>query len=458
MIPNLLSKMLGLNTLAGRLFALSAIAALIGIAVVAYVISTNYRAGAEERLRNVLNANVYNLMGNVELDASKQLMGFPDLGDSRYLLSDSGWYWSVSQVGNPQNQLSSSSLSERAINVPESVTFDQTFQRYFDVDDVNGVALTGLETKVFLGEGSDLFSFKVTANKEIIESDIQQFLGMLFLTLGLFAFSLILAMSLLVRLGLQPINRATEQLGEIRKGEASRIEGEFPDEIKPLIDETNALIDSNNTIVERARTQVGNLAHSLKTPLAVMQNEIATLAKGKQKILAEQTGLMRQQVQVYLDRARISARSTTAIAYTPFAPELDKLISVVAKLSANTRIDSDLSGAQGVDFSGEKHDLQEIFGNLIENAAKYAQSQVRVTAHFRDEVITVSIEDNGPGMTQTEIEKAMHRGGRVDEGKTGWGLGLSIVTDIVDEYEGGFVLERSELGGLNATVRLPGRK
>jgi len=277
-------------------------------------------------------------------------------------------------------------------------------------------------------------------------------------TLSIFAFTIILAMSQLVRFGLRPISRATRSLASIRRGEAKRIDGTYPDEIQPLIDETNALIESNNTIVERARTQVGNLAHSLKTPLAVMQNEISSIPAKKRSILNEQTSLMRQQVQVYLDRARISARSSTAIARTPLREELDKLASVIAKLNRGKIINTDLANVEGIDFEGEVHDLQEIFGNLIENASKYAKSQVSVSASFEDDIITIQVEDDGPGMTSDEIDKAMRRGGRIDEGKTGWGLGLSIVTDIVDEYNGSFNLDKSKLGGLRTTIGLPGRK
>jgi len=446
------------NTLAWRLFLLSSLAALVGIAIVAFFISSNYRNGAEARLQDVLTANVFNLMGNVQIDDDNKLMGFPNLGDSRYSLFDSGWYWSVQQVGEVENRLASPSLSGRIIEVPAAVEFDETFQRSFVVTDNDGATLSGLEAQVFLGEGNDLFSFKITANKSVLEEDISDFRRTLFVTLSIFAFTIILAMSQLVRFGLRPISRATRSLANIRRGEAKRIDGTYPDEIQPLIDETNALIESNNTIVERARTQVGNLAHSLKTPLAVMQNEISSIPAKKRSILNEQTSLMRQQVQVYLDRARISARSSTAIARTPLREELDKLASVIAKLNRGKIINTDLANVEGVDFEGEVHDLQEIFGNLIENASKYAKSQVSVSASFEDDIITIQVEDDGPGMTSDEIDKAMRRGGRIDEGKTGWGLGLSIVTDIVDEYNGSFNLDKSKLGGLRTTIGLPGRK
>lgn len=446
------------NTLAWRLFLLSSVAALIGVAAVAYFISSDYRRSTEARLQELLTANIFNLMGSVQMAEDGQLIGLPDLGDPRYSLFDSGWYWSIDQVGDLENKLASRSLSDQTIIIPNTSVFDETFQRSFQTQDANGQTLSGLEAQIFFGEGSDLFSFKITANKDVVENDIQDFSRRLFLILSIFALSIVLAMSQLVRFGLRPVTKATRILAEVRSGDAKRIDGDYPDEIQPFIDETNALIDSNNLIVERARTQVGNLAHSLKTPLAVLQNELPSLPKKKQELFRDQTDTMRQQVQVYLDRARIAARSSTSIVKTPFKPELEKLAKVVSKLNPEIEIMVSLEGTEDVFFEGEKHDLQEIFGNLIENAAKYAQSSIKVSANFSGTQILVNVEDDGSGMSEVEIKRATKRGGRIDEGKTGWGLGLSIVSDVVDEYSGKFELSKSELGGLKATISLPGRK
>ncbi|MEM9329974.1 MAG: HAMP domain-containing sensor histidine kinase [Pseudomonadota bacterium] len=453
-----LSRFFFPNTLAWRLFLLSSVAALAGVAAVAFFISSDFRRSAESRLEELLTANIFNLMGSVQIDEKGELMGLPDLGDARYSLFDSGWYWSIEKVGEPEKRLSSLSLADRKIQIPESSDFDETFQRTFEIPDESGQLLSGLEAQIFLGEGNDLFSFKITANKSSLEAEISEFGQRLFLTLSIFALTIVLAMSQLVRFGLRPVSKAAKILADVRRGDAKRIEGEYPDEIQPFIDETNALIVSNNTIVERARTQVGNLAHSLKTPLAILQNEISSLPREKRELYREQTDNMRQQVQVYLDRARISARSSTAIAKTVLNDELEKLVTVVSKLSPDTEISSDFQTDETAFFEGEKHDLQEIFGNLIENATKYAESNVRVSTQFGDAGIVVTVEDDGQGMSDEQIEKAMRRGGRIDEGKSGWGLGLSIVTDIVEEYSGVFELSRSQMGGLKASITLPGGK
>ena len=446
------------DTLAARLFLLSACAAIVGVTLAALVISSEYRRNAQERLSDILTANIFNLMGNVELGDDGTLMGLPNLGDSRYQLFDSGWYWSVERIGEPEKRLASLSLADRSITISDGEQFDETFQRQFQMMDENGASLQGLEAQVFLGEGNRLYSFKITANQSELDQEIYQFTQRLALILGLLAFSIIAATYLVVKFGLEPVTRATQKLTAVRNGEAEKIDGTYPDEIQPLIDETNALIESNAIIVERARTQVGNLAHSLKTPLAVMQNELSSLPAGKRALFKEQSETMRQQVKLYLDRARISARRSTSVVNTPAFPVLEKLALVIAKLNRNTDMAFDLESVQDIKFSGEEPDLQEVFGNLLENAAKYAVTSMEISACFEDQQLVLTVEDDGPGMTAKQIENALKRGGRVDEGKTGWGLGLSIVRDIVEEYEGRFELGASDLGGLKATVRLPGFK
>jgi len=445
------------NTLTSRLFLLTSVTAIIGVIIVALVISSDYRRNAEARLNDLLVVSLFNLMGSFNVDDEGQLMGLPELGDARYSRFDSGWYWSVEKVDEPASRISSKSLADQQISIPEDIPLDQTFQRTFEAFDNANQMLLGMEAQVFLGDSDDLYSFRVTVNRNSLNEEINKFSQRLALILSIFAFSIVIATYVLVRLGLQPISKATEMLGEIRSGNAEKIEGQYPDEIQPLITETNALIESNDKIIERARTQVGNLAHSLKTPLAVMQNELQSTKGQSKKLFSEQTELIRQQVQVYLDRARISARSSTAISRTVLLDVLLKLIMVVEKLNRDTNIETNFPEDKALIFFGEEHDLQEIFGNLIENAAKYSKSKVLISADNLGSEIMICVEDDGDGMSAKDIEKAKKRGGRIDEGKTGWGLGLSIVRDIVDEYSGSFELGRSDLGGLKATVTLPGK-
>lgn len=445
------------GSLSLRLFVLMSLWALLCVALIALVLTEAYRRNAERRFSDLVAANLYNLMGSVEPGADGRLVGSPELGDARYRLFGSGWYWSVEAVADSSNRIASQSLGGAAIEVPANLPRDESYQRRFALADAAGQALSAIEAEIFLGDGNDLYSFRITGNTGELDGEIASFRRVLILLLAAAGVGFVAASYLIVRVGLGPISEATRRLADIRDGRAERLEGKFPDEIQPLIDETNALIAANRAVIERARTQVGNLAHSLKTPIAVLRNEAAAAPKKLRALIAEQTRTMGAQVQAYLDRARIAARVETVSARTEAIPALERLIRVVAKL--NPRVDVKLIAEGAPIFAVERQDLEEIAGNLLENAARFAGRQVSMSL-FRGELpatLALVVEDDGPGMSPRQCAQAMKRGVRLDEAEPGSGLGLSIVNDIVTEYKGSFALERSPLGGLKAAVTLPAR-
>ena len=264
-----------------------------------------------------------------------------------------------------------------------------------------------------------------------------------------------------VRWGLRPLDRIRRGLADLRSGKETRFEGPFPAEIDPLAKELNELLESNRQVVERARTQVGNLAHALKTPLSVITNE-ARAAEGPLAVkVAEQAELMRLQVTHYLDRARIAARAKVIGAFTEVEPVVDSLVRAMERIHDDRHLDIS-ADIPHIVFRGERQDLEEIVGNLVDNACKWAKENVSVTATYRppasdedDGRLTLYIDDDGPGLTAGEREEATRRGRRLDETKPGSGLGLSIVTDLVALYGGDFRLGRAPSGGLRAEVDLP---
>jgi signal transduction histidine kinase len=263
-----------------------------------------------------------------------------------------------------------------------------------------------------------------------------------------------------VRFGLLPLKRITTGLAAIRAGTAERLEGDFPVEIAPLARETNALIDANREIVERARMHVGNLAHALKTPLSVMVNEAN--ANGRDALahkVKEQADIMRDQVARHLERARLAARLTVVGTVTDVAPVVTALARTMEKIHHDKAVTVAVVADQQAKFRGERPDLEEMIGNLVDNACKWAASRVAVSVarevSEKGLAIRIVVDDDGRGLSQGQREQVAKRGQRLDETKPGSGLGLSIVVELARLYGGSLVLGEAPTGGLRAELVLP---
>ncbi len=449
------------RSLTFRVIAFSTVWAVVALIVIASVISTLFRQASERGFESLLSAHLFNLISSVSVTQSGFLVGSPNLGDLRFVQPGSGWYWSVEPVSdNVRGELSSLSLTDPIAPRPtEAVPFDPSFQRRYLTDGPNGQLLEVLESEFLLDDEDRVARFRMIGNRTEFEAEIAAFNRQLYAYLALFGLGMIAINAVAIMLGLGPLARVGRALAEIREGATQRLDGEFPTEIAPLAEETNALIDSNRRIVERARTQVGNLAHSLKTPLAVLLNEGRAIGDGEGRLIVEQATAMQQQVEHYLQRARIAAQRESVVFRTPVNPLMERMVRVVQKLGPDKRLSLSLPPAEIV-FAGEKEDLEEITGNLLENAMKWSRAKVRVrvglpanddagSPHF-----TLAVEDDGPGIPEEKAREALERGRRLDETKPGTGLGLAIVSDLVKEYGGKLELGRSDLGGLKASVTL----
>jgi signal transduction histidine kinase len=249
----------------------------------------------------------------------------------------------------------------------------------------------------------------------------------------------------------------------VRSGEAQSVTGAYPREVAPLADEINELLRSNTQIIERARNQVGNLAHGLKTPLAVLRNEAsADKTNPLSKVVVSETDKMTQLVTTYLDRAQIAARSAVVGKKADATLVMLRLVRVMEKLNANVTVAFKRPDASIPWFRGDEGDLEEMAGNLLDNACKWAKSAVAVSMLTErtqtGQMLLVRIEDDGPGLTEDESQKALQRGVRLDQKTPGSGLGLDIVKELVDVYGGSLQLRRSVLGGVLAELRLPAAK
>lgn len=453
------------RSLAARVLTVATVWAVIALFVIGILILTLYRNGAERGFRDLLRAQLYNVINSVSLDAAGGLEGAPQLGDLRFSQPGSGWYWIVDIVGDgPAGRIDSVSLGDRTVAVESTVAvpFNDRFERVYPSEDSTGERLLVAETEVLLGDNGEIARFRVTGSMDDLNADVGAFSRQLVLFLVVFGVGSLLVNAIAILFGLRPLDRIRRSLEEIRAGKTEALEGSFPREIAPLTGEVNALIDNNRRIIERARMQVGNLAHSLKTPIAVLLNESRAMAPEQARLVNEQATAMQNQVQHYLDRARIAAQQNSVLVRTDTARVLPRLLRVMERLNPDTLFELVVPGDVPM-LAMEQHDVEEIMGNLLENAGKWASKKVRVAV--REEpvepaaeakpMLSISVEDDGPGMPDDQLSEAMKRGRRLDESKPGTGLGLSIIKEISEEYRGSVSLGRGDLGGLKATVLLP---
>ena len=453
---------MGSNSLSFRLLAITAGWMTVTLLVTGILFSAGVRKDAESKLENDLQIYYDGVLGALEVDENGEISGTPSLGKTQFFQPLSGWYWTVSLVSDPsQPVLHSTSISGDKLELAslEAVPFNDNSQRTYTVEDANGADIQRLEGQFQLTDEGPTYQLMVSGSLADVDKEVSDFnsdLWRYFLLLGV---SSMAAPYFVSRFGLKPLDETREALFDVREGKAEKLSGNYPKEIQPLANEINALISANRSIVDRARTQVGNLAHGLKTPLAVIQNEIHKPSRNTKAIVGEQTELMKSQVQTYLDRARIAAQREVVNSRTNVSKVLERLVRVMNKLNPSIQFDL-VEQRTGLEFKGEQQDLEEIVGNLLENAARFARSNVKIELSRSvksgyEGFLQIEIHDDGPGLSEDQMQKALKRGIRLDETNPGSGLGLSIVRDIAVEYKGEFYLGKSDAGGLLATIILP---
>ncbi|OCW55778.1 sensor histidine kinase [Hoeflea olei] len=451
------------SSLTARVLLLASVWAVIALVAIAIVISQLYRSGSERAFNELLRAHLNSVINAVSVNDAGRLAGNPQLGDLVFDQPGSGWIWLVEplgMLGGPR--LASISAGDLTIPPPgtDALPFNDRYQRSYSATDDAGNRMEIIETEVELDSEGHAARFRVGGNRAVLEDDIAAFSHNLYLALALFGIGSLLVNAVAILYGLKPLDQARQALGRIRAGEAQKLDGAFPREIAPLAGEINALIEANHRVVERARMQVGNLAHSLKTPIAVLINESRDMGPAHAKLVRTQAETMQAQVQTYLDRARIAAQRGSVLARTEAAPVIERLVRVMAKLNRDLDFSTDIDPKDAV-LAMESQDLEEALGNLVENAAKFARSHVVVRLRPAPDaaaprgMMRIDIEDDGPGLDEAGMAEAMKRGRRLDESKPGTGLGLSIVAEIASEYKGGFALARAQAGGLSAQLTLP---
>ncbi|MFV0296826.1 MAG: sensor histidine kinase [Hyphomicrobiaceae bacterium] len=456
-----------LNSLSFRLFRTAAVWAVLVLPLAGLTIDWVHKQDIYKnfnaRLSQLLTLNIA-----CATDQTGPVPKVPrNVGEPLFELAHSGWYWQITPLGSsPGKRLVSASLTSDFLPLPSSrgLKPDNFNIIWQDMTGPAGEPLRVAETIFNSGddENPHLYSFLVAGNIEFAQTRIDEFRVPLSFSLALAGLGLILSTFLQVRYGLKPLRVIEQRLSRIRSGEAQRLEGNFPAEIEQLQNELNALMKSNQDIIERARTQVGNLAHALKTPLAVITNEVSDDPSPPARKVAEQADIMRDQVQHYLDRARMAAHVGVIGRMTDVKPVAQAIARTLERIHQERHLDIVVDCPSSAVFQGEKQDLQEMLGNLADNACKWAHSAIKIEVRTvqpqqkgGQRRLLITVDDDGPGLTPEQRTQGIKRGRRLDETKPGSGLGLSIVADLVQTYRGEFNLDASDLGGLSARLNLP---
>jgi signal transduction histidine kinase len=375
----------------------------------------------------------------------------PQMSDPRFEKPSSGWYWQISYPEAPP--LRSHSLLERTLPTVETPLHGEAV--HTTIKDEDGRALRLVERQVRLPRGDGFAHLAVAGLLDDAVQDIQTFAGITVWALAILGIGLVVSVVVVVRLGLAPLYRLGDSVAAVRDGRAERIEGDYPTELAPLARELNALVEQNATVMERARRHVGDLAHALKTPLAILANEAVNLQSPLARMVREQATAMRRYIDHYLIRARTAGTPDLLRAPVPVRRVVEDLRRTLAKIHAERGLTIEVGASEQVFFAGERQDLEEMLGNLIDNACKWASARVVIGLERRGTVVAVTIEDDGPGLPPELYETVFRRGARLDEAIPGSGLGLGIVRDIAQLYGGDVNLGPSPLGGLSAILTLP---
>lgn len=399
----------------------------------------------DDGLNYVLTA----MISSAEIGPEGEVLFNRPLADQRFLEPASGLYYQIS--GKAHEDWRSRSLWDRALRVSPPGTAD--FSAY-DSAEFPGEALRVMQQEVVLPGSKTRWMFIVAQARGGLDAQIKALRSTLIQSFALLGLGLIILAGLQVFLGIRPLRKIRQEIAWMRDGEKSRITEPLPREVSPLVDELNGLLDHVEQQAEEARTHAGNLAHALKTPLTVVMNAAGANAPDLAPTVMRETATMRRQIDHHLARARAVGRRGAAQARAQVWPSLEAVERAVARLYPDIRIDRD--GDHDVAVRVERQDLEEMLGNLVENAAKYGGGSVFVTVAARGQMIDILVEDDGTGIPPDERERIFDRGARLDTGKPGTGLGLAIVRDVAGIYGGDVILDESEdLGGLLVRLSLP---
>jgi len=439
------------NTLAFRIITLSGIWIFVALVITAVMLASNHREHTAQHYDAHVAMHLEELIGASHFTGSGVFRLAFNPSDPRYRDHYSGWYWEVQQSGKTLKR--SMSLGEDSLNLNDTQPTTDIV-----VHELRGPQKQKLRVHVVqmaIEPNQEPVVFLATAPLGGITEDVADYTNHIVLGFIVLGLGLMLAVVLQVRVALKPLKAISTRISEIRAGKASKLPEDQLEDVQPLVDELNNLLDHNAALVKRARNQLGDLAHSVKNPLTVINNAAQNMESDQKELILQQTKDISRSVDHYLSRARTYGTEKVLGSRYSIRTATEDLIYAMQRIYQERDLDFDLSPLSGCWFKGEGQDLEEMLGNLLDNACKWAKSQVRIGCGTLDGQLEILVEDDGPGIADEEYENVMHRGSRLDESIPGHGQGLGIVKDICALYGGQLKLSRSELGGLQAKLQLP---
>ena len=439
------------RSLTRRIITFSIFWIVIALLATAFLLTRFYREHIEQHYDAHVFTHVEELIAAVESAPNGVTSLSREPTDPRFYRLDSGWYWEV--LSRDTLIEKSSSLGEQQLDL-SGIILDERY----GVQTIYGPGQQKLRAHVvhvsYPHEPGSL-TFVATAPEMQIADDVNDFVfqvAMSFLVLGI---GLSIAVVMQVTVALKPLKAIRSTISDIRLGMTKRLPQEFPGDVQPLANELNFLLDHNEMLMKRARNRLGDLAHSVKNPLTVIRNEARNLSNKEGQLILDQSHVIASNIDHYLSRARIYGKKD-AIGYrTSVKSVFDDLSFAVEHIYKSRGINIKMVSLEDKWFRGEAQDLEEMAGNLIDNAFKWAKSQVEVQCLSHQDRLSLIIEDDGPGIAEEELETITRRGRKLDESSPGHGHGLAIVKDISELYGGSLKFGRSELGGLRAELDLP---
>lgn len=444
-----------MNSLALRLFLSASVWIIFTLFSGGLLLSNVFRESTQKAFEDKLNFFMETLIGASRVDSTSSITVVSELGDPRFFRPYSGWYWQINEKS--KTLVRSRSMWDQVFTLDKRLIggrakfIDETLRQSAQNNPgVSSQNLVVIQREISFPGMSTPITFMVSGNTNEFEKNISRYNNILVSSLVLLGLGLFVSVFLQVKYGLLPLEKIKNSLFKIRNGDATKLEDIYPTEVSPLAKEINTLLDHNEKIISRAKMNVGNLAHALKTPVAVIKNHIT--AKKNDDVIDSQMIVIENYINKYLQKARASATSKLKKTKIDITEVIKKMRQIFKKINPELKIIFKSNNEKFL-IAGSEDDMDEIIGNVMENACKWTKTQVIIEIFkISKDQIKLCISDDGPGLPEKKMKEVFDRGFRLDEQTQGTGLGLNIVKDAVENFSGSVWLEKSKFGGLKVNI------